>query len=198
MASDRRAGFLLLEVLAALVVTIAFVGVVLPFAGRIVTHWWSGQTAVEGADAWMQAVARLGDDLAEAEPLSIPGADGLAFRAGPRRVVFVRPKLGDPAAGLETVTEAIVTTAAGEALTRRAAPFDPDTFASEPREGGATTLIEGAFRLRFASVGADGVPRDSWGDAKALPLRLELIATTAKNAPLFPGAIVLPLPVSTA
>ena len=70
-----RAGFTFIEVLAALVVTGAVVAAVLPYAARLASHWWVGEQSVEAADGWMQAAARMGDDLAQ-----LPFATGLSRR----------------------------------------------------------------------------------------------------------------------
>ena len=82
--SDRRAGFTLIEVLAALVITSAFVAVVLPYAGRLATHWWVGETTVEAADGWMQAVSRLGEVLCQGLPYGFcaEGTMGAVFGLG--------------------------------------------------------------------------------------------------------------------
>ena len=193
--ADRRAGFTLIEVLAALVVTSAFVAVVLPYAGRLATHWWVGETTVEAADGWMQAVARMGDDVAQALPYGL-GADGqteVAFAAGPDGVTFVRPALGD-AGGLDTVTYEIRRSAAGSALVRRNRPFDPAFFG---RDGGgaSATLLDGPFRLRIVEVARDGARRRGWSPPDGMPAGLELSAESddRRRAPVPAAPVFLPV-----
>ena len=178
--ADRRrgaAGFTLIEVLAALAVTGAFVAVVLPYAGRLASHWWAGETAVEAADQWMQAVNRMGDDLSQAVPYGL-GADGLggaAFRAGPDGIAFVRPGLGD-AGGLETVAYEVRSGRDGATLVRRSRRFDPDGFAGGVG-GTPSTLVAGPFRLRLVEVAADGSRHRDWSPGDGMPAAVELSAT---------------------
>ena len=141
---EARAGFTLVEVLAALVVTAGFVAVVLPFAGRLATRWWVGEARVEAADGWMQGVARLSDDLSQAVPIMVRQGDKAvaSFDAGPDFVQFVRPALGSAALGLETVRFEVRWSAAGSALVRRAARFRPGD-PSAP--GSPTTILEGPY-----------------------------------------------------
>ncbi len=68
--------------LAALAVTGAFVAVVLPYAARLATHWWVGEATVEAADGWMQAVSRMGDDVAQAVPYGLGGRPEAAASRG--------------------------------------------------------------------------------------------------------------------
>ena len=197
--ADRRhgsAGFTLIEVLAALVVTGVFVAVVLPYAGRLATHWWAGETAVEAADQWMQAVNRMGDDLSQAVPYGL-GADGLggaAFRAGPDGIAFVRPGLGD-AGGLESVAYEVRSGRDGATLVRRSRRFDPDGFAGGI--GGApSTLIAGPFRLRLVVVASDGSRRRDWSSADGMPVAVELSANAeppGRRAMLPVAPVLMPI-----
>ena len=184
----------MLEVLAALVVTAAFVAVVLPFAGRLVQRWWTGEATIEAADAWMQAIARLSDDLEQAVPVSV--SDGaarvLCFRAGPKGVRFVRPSLGVAAAtDLEVVSLTIESKASGDMLVRRARPFSTDCLGEG--QGAASTILEGPFRLRFASVAEGGHRQDNWTEGKGMPIRVELSAVAMGHGQVPPTAIVLPI-----
>ena len=194
--ADPRAGFTLIEVLAALVVTGALVAVVLPLAGRLAARWGRGEATVEAADGWMQAIGRLGDDLAQAVPYGL-GPDGgaaAAFRAGPDAIAFVRPALGD-AGGLETVRYEVRASPAGAALVRRSRRFDPEAFDREV--GGATaTLLDGPFRLRLVEVSPDGTRRRDWAPSDGMPLAVELSAVPARpgtGTPVPAGPVLLPI-----
>lgn len=193
--ADRRAGFTLIEVLAALAVTSAFVAVVLPYAGRLATHWWAGETTVEAADGWMQAVGRMGDDLAQALPYGL-GAEGtpdVAFTAGPDGFGFVRPALGG-ARGLEAVSYEIRRSAAGSALVRRSRPFDPAAFGRDVG-GASAALIDGPFRFRLVEVGRDGARRRGWSPSDGMPAGVELSAETddRRRAPVPAAPVFLPI-----
>ena len=198
-AGDSRAGseagFTLIEVLAALVVTALMVAVVLPYASRLATRWWAGEAAVGTADAWMQAMARMSDDLAEAVPLGLGPDDHAmpAFRAGPDSITFVRPALGRLDA-LETVTYAIRTSPSGTALVRLSRPFDAGSFSTDGAGGGASaTLLDGRLRLRLVEISRDGARRRGWAPSDGMPTGVELSATGDRpgDAPAVP--IVMPI-----
>lgn len=196
--ADPRAGFTLIEVLAALAVTSALVAVVLPYAGRLATHWWVGEATVEGADGWMQAVSRLGDDLAQALPYGVGGDDrpDPAFQAGPESIAFVRPALGG-AGGLDAVTYEIRPSAAGSALVRRSRAFDPSTFGRDVG-GTSATLLDGPFRLRLVEVARDGTRRRAWSPADGMPSAVELSAAatgagSGDHAPVPVAPVLMPV-----
>ena len=188
-----EAGFTLVEVLAALIVTAAFVVVVLPFAGRLATRWWVGETTVEAADGWMQALTRLSDDLSQAVPMSVRQGDRdiIVFAAGPGFVQFVRPAVGE--AGklrLETVRYDVSPSPAGHALVRRAGPFSPVAVADP---GSPATLLDGPFRLRFRAYGHDNVPQAAWADSEQMPDGIELTIVGKEPRSLPPSPVLLPI-----
>ena len=195
---DPRAGFTLIEVLAALVVTTAFVAVVLPYAGRLATHWWVGETTVESADAWMQAIARMSDDLAEAVPFSLDreGKPTLAFSAGDGSVSFVRRALGhaDGSGELETVSYDVRPSGTGSALVRRSRRFDPLRFGREsPETGVAAILIAGPYRFRLVSIGVDGSRQRSWTSTDQMPLAVELSSASTGREPVPASPVYMPI-----
>ena len=194
--SEARAGFTLIEVLAALAVTAAFVAVALPFAGRLAARWWVGELAVETADGWMQAVARLGDDLSEAIPLSVPQGDRrmAAFGAGPDFVQFVRPALGQsPPAGIEAVRYEIQPSPAGNALIRRSGRFDAAGFFAGSSLGGPTTILDGPDRLRFAAFGDDHLPRQTWTGEETMPAGVQMSAVARRPGASPSLTVLLPI-----
>ncbi len=196
---ERQAGFMLVEVLAALVVTAAIVAVVLPFAGNLLMRWWTGQPEIERADGFMQAVARLGDDLAQAVPLTITGgAPGMRwFRCDPRSLDFVRPSLGaDARTSLDVVTYRIVEREDGDQLLRASRPYRPEDGppAAGQAAGPGVAILEGALTLRFAAVGRDGRPEDLWQDLKEMPRRVELAARRRRRNDA--GGALVAAPVS--
>jgi prepilin-type N-terminal cleavage/methylation domain-containing protein len=171
--SDVDAGFTLIEVLAALAVTAALVAVALPFAGRLAARWWVRETTVEAADALMQAIARLSDDLSQAVPLSSRqgDVDRSVFSAASDYVQFVRPAIGRTGViGLETVRYEIRGGAGGDALVRKASDFAPDS-ALEP--GSPTTILDG-YRFSFRTYAEDRVLRSNWVGAEEMPAGVEL------------------------
>ncbi|MEJ1159961.1 PulJ/GspJ family protein [Prosthecomicrobium sp. N25] len=193
----RTAGFSLVEVIAALVLTVALVAALMPFAGTVAARWMTGQRKIEDADLWMRATARLGDDLARAVPVMTGDekTPRLVFRAGSREVVFVRPALSAAAgAALEAVALTVEAADDGEALVRRSVPYEPGAADRDPREfAGATTIASGPYRFSFASVSAKGERRDDWTDPKAMPRLLELTVAPASGRAAPPVPIALPV-----
>lgn len=199
---DRQAGFTFIEVLAALVVTILIVTTVLPFATRLATRWWLGAARIEGADAVMQAVARLSGDLAQAVPYGLPGGDtsALAFRGDETSLTFVCPTIGQPgAAGLDIVRYDIRATGAGAALVRRSRAFDAAAFAAGDLGGAApSTLMAGPYRFRVSYVADDGSRQGVWTPSDHLPRRVDLgIALDARGGARPPVPLV-PIPMTIA
>ncbi len=195
---DSRAGFTLIEVLAALVVTTAFVAVVLPYAGRLATHWWVGETTVENADAWMQAIARMSDDLAQAVPLSLDrdGKSVLAFSADDDTVSFLRRALGHPdgSGELEAVSYDIRPSPSGSSLVRRSRRFDPQRFGRDGAEKGVVAiLIAGPFRFRLVTIGADGARQRVWAPAEQMPIAVELSAVSTGREPVPAAPVYMPI-----
>jgi len=199
--TDSRAGFSFVEMLAALAITAALVAVVMPFAGRLVERWSSGEQAVQDADAWMQATARLAADLSEAIPLherTTDRARQVMFRMDRRSVVLVRPALAPSAGPLEFTAYLIEPLpAGGDALVRYSGPFEQARFDTDPRGfGNATTLISGSFRLAFRAVNKELVRSDDWADPAELPLSLELVASPTARS-LLPAVTTLPIAART-
>ncbi len=194
---DARAGFTLIEVLAALVITTAFVAVVLPYAGRLATHWWVGETTVEAADGWMQGIARMSDDLAEAVPLEVGqvGPRTLAFHGGADTIRFVRPALGQSGRSLDldVVSYAIRSTAAGQALVRQSRRLDAAAFDTDPAGSATVTLIEGPFRFRLVTLDRDGTRRRGWDVPDRMPTAVELSAVATGRQPVPAAPILMPV-----
>lgn len=194
--SERRAGFSLIEVLAALAVTAAMVAVVVPLAVQLVARWWTGEAGIAAADAWMQAQLRLSDDLAQTVPMSIAGPEGpgIDFRADATHVRFVRPGIGSRSPEtLDIVTLSVESTASGDILFRSSVPYTEGTFAAGGDDGHKTVLLEGPFRLRFRAVGGDGDVRATWKDDKTLPLRMVL--SVQPTGPGYVPAAAIDLPI---
>lgn len=193
---DPRAGFTLIEVLAALVITTAFVAVVLPYAGRLATHWWVGETTVEAADGWMQAIARMSDDLAEAVPLEVGQGEPrmLAFRGGADVIRFVRPALGGSGGrDLEVVSYAVRSTAAGQALVRQSRRLDAGGFDADPAGSAIVALIEGPFRFRLVTLDRDGTRRRGWDAPDRMPTAVELSVAATGRQPVPAAPISMPV-----
>jgi hypothetical protein len=182
--------------LAALALTAALVGVILPFAGRLVERWWTGAQRIDQADAWQQATARLSADLAETIPLiSADGPPRLMFKLARNSVVLVRPALaGNSPGARELVAYVIERAPQGEALLRRSAAYDPTLIDADPRVLGApTAILAGPYHFAFAALGSDLVRVETWTNSGELPQRVELAAISTGRDPVPPVPLVLPI-----
>jgi prepilin-type N-terminal cleavage/methylation domain-containing protein len=137
LRSNSRAGFTLIEILAGLFVTGLFVTAVMPLMTQLVSHAWSGEASMAGADEWMRADARLSSDFSEAIPVSKGNGDNsLIFSATPSRVEFVRRSITGDHRRLDLVTIEIESESQGDSVFRRTRPWgssstDDDTDGAE-------------------------------------------------------------------
>ena len=201
-AAERRrsAGFTLVEVIAALVLTGALAVIVLPFMARTVERWVTGQRLVEDADLWMRVGARLTADLSAVVPLVIPAEGGpkLLFVANDHQIVFVRPALisTDGPGRLEVVRLTIEASPDGVSLVRRTAPFSSAIIDNDSHvEENATAILTGPYRLSFVLVALDGTRPSEWTSTKSLPRRIEMVASATATRPVPAAPIVLPITV---
>ena len=88
--SNPRAGFTLLETLAALAIAAAAFAVIVDFSMRTLRNWHRGDTAIAAMEMITRGIGRLQTDLAGALPMSVPGGDGAAvlFKGDANSVVF--------------------------------------------------------------------------------------------------------------
>lgn len=176
----RRAGFSLIETLAALAVTGALAGALLPFAGTVLAHWTRAPEIAETGDRYLQAASLLQDDFLEALPLS--GTNGAPmFRAGADCVELVRPALGSKRTGLEHMRYAIVRAGGFDVLTRASAPLRRGEDIGALPSGNDQKLLEGRWFMRFVSPGASQPVAGPM--SAAMPARMALVLSTKKNGP---------------
>lgn len=177
-ASAPIAGFTLVEVLVALILTgIALSGLAM-IAANWLPNWRHGIARVEQAERIGLALDRIAADLAVAEfvPTNAKTKDPV-FEGTSTGLTFLRTALGPNAApGLERVSLAPGTDGEGAALMRRAAMYVP------PGEGNATppfgppvALLRAPFQVSFSYAGRDGVWRNSWTGAKELPRAVRVV-----------------------
>ena len=177
MASPRpgRAGFSLVEVLAALAATVLLVGAFSPFAAQLIGSWGRGARTAETVDMMTTAQARLGHDVGAAVPMFLTRGDrtSMLFLGKAGYVIFpAATGFGPGRGGFELVSLSVEAAEGRTVLMRRRAPLGADPDAGGFRDG--VVLFEGNYRMAFAYVGADGVRREEWLDRPELPARVEL------------------------
>ncbi|MFG1302087.1 prepilin-type N-terminal cleavage/methylation domain-containing protein [Xanthobacter sp. V3C-3] len=183
-AGRRRraiAGFSLVEVLVALTLTGLVLSAIAMVTARWLPGWQRGLSRVQNADLLGLALDRATADIAAAE--FVPAGRETRrplFTGTAEAIIFVRTALGPTARpGLEVVRLAPL---AGTGLARAAAPFVPrDARDGLPTFGAPVPVLDAAYGATFSFAGRDGVWRDSWTNAEALPRAVRIVVRDART-----------------
>jgi hypothetical protein len=187
-----KAGFSLLEVLAALVITMLLVLALTPFAGQMLTTWARGTEAARLADIMTRGVGVLRNDLRHALLWTGPGEreNPSRFRGDEVSLSFLAATgLGHGRDGLQMISIAVDASQDGRALVRRSAPLigdGPGAFADP------VTLFSGPFSYRFRYTSRKGQDLPAWTDPHELPARVEL-SIVGRNGPLLRAPLEFPV-----
>lgn len=190
-----RAGFSLIEVLAALAATVMIVGAFSPFAAQLVASWGRGARTAELVDMAVTAQARLARDIGAAVPMFLTRGETTAMLFLGTRGYVIFPAatgFGPGRGGFELLSLSIEETEGRPALVRRRAPLG-----SDPSTGGfrdAVVLLDGRYRMSFAYVGADGTRREEWLDRPDMPTRIELTILREDGRPALASPLVFAIP----
>jgi general secretion pathway protein J len=191
----RRAGFSLVEVLAALAATVLVIGAFSPFAAQLVASWGRGARTAEFVDMATTAFARLDRDLRGTVPLFITRGEetSMVFRGGPGYVLFASATgFGPGREGIELVSLAVEANAAGVSLIRRHAPLGTSPDGQGFRD--PVVLFTGRYRFNFAFVDDAGKRSAEWVNRPAMPRRVELSILDADGRPALPAAVSFAVP----
>lgn len=187
-----RAGFSLLEVLAALAITVLLVVTFAPFASQLILSWGRGTRTAELVDMLTRGSDRMARDLLAVVPMTLTRGEetSMLFRGGPGSVVFATATgYGPGRGGIELVSFGIEEDGAGaQAIVRRRAPLRDAALAPTGFRD-PVTLFSGPYQYRFDYVAADGSRVETWQNRFDMPVRVELAILT-------PSGPLLPLPLS--
>jgi len=177
----RQAGFSLVEVLVAMVLTGLVMGALALVSAQWLPQWRRGFTRVEAAEQMALALDRVAADLAAAEnvPTAAPRNRPL-FRGTPSAVIFVRTALGpNVRPGLEVVE---LFRPAGGGLARRSAAYVPmkgdDAL---PAFGAPVALLRAGLTVTFSFAGRDGQWVDEWVDFDEFPRGVRAVVRDART-----------------
>jgi general secretion pathway protein J len=189
--NDARAGFSLVEVLAALVVTMLLVLAFVPFASQMLATWSRGGEVARLVDLKTRGLGRLREDLRHAVVWTGFGEiERLAtFRGSESALSFpVATGLGSGRNGLEMLSITVDASTDGRAIVRRSAPLIGTTYLSfqDPQ-----ILFSGPYRYVFRYYTRDGRELPVWDNQTELPARIKLSITGQRGA-LFSIPIELP------
>jgi hypothetical protein len=185
-----NSGFSLIEVLAALVVTMLLVLTLTPFVSQMLATWARGGEAASLVELKTRGLGRLRDDLRHAIVWTGLGKtqDLAAFRGDETSMNFpVVAGLGPRENGVEYLSFTVETSIDGRALVRRRAPLIGSTYAgfADP-----VVLSSGPFRYVFKYYSRGGEETAVWTKSRFdIPGRIELIVADRQG-------LVLSLPIT--
>ncbi len=193
--NNPRAGFTLIETLAALAIAAAVFAVIAEFAGRTLRNWNYGDGVIASMEMITRGLGRLGTDLSLALPMTPPGGDGSSvyFMGDASKMLFVASTgfgIGDR--GLELLN----ITASGEGdnfyLTRQRSPVSnpPGQFRD------SVVLLHGRMQVRFLYLDQTGKAFESWTNKAVMPSAVAVQVDVPQRGPLFPRPLLLPIPVN--
>jgi hypothetical protein len=188
---SASAGFSLIEVLAALVVTMLLVLAFTPLAGQLLATLPRGTEVARLVELKTRGIGRLREDLRHAIVWTGFGErEKLAtFRGAETWISFAAASsLGVGGSGLEMLSVTVDTSSDGRALVRRRAPLVGTTFGSfqDP-----VVLLSGPFRFVFRYFTRDGREVPVWDNRIELPARIKLTITDQRGT-LLSAPIELP------
>lgn len=172
--SDARAGFSMLEAVAAVALTATIVMALSVIAAQWLPNWRRGFEGLQQSDLLAVALERMSEDLSAAEYVT-PSSDAHEplFEGDADAVTFVRSAIGpDSFPHLEVVRFAKVDHEGGPAMSRTRAAFTPFAPGAGPRRypfGDEVALLRAPLRVVFAYAGADRVWASSWRGRTGLP-----------------------------
>src|SRR5262245_43833011 len=190
--ANAEAGFTLVEVLAALVVTLLLVVALTPFVSQMLATWARGTETTRAVELVTRGVGLLRHDLRHAIVWTGYGRteDLILFRGNEVSMSFpVATGLGPGRDGLEMISITVDASHDGRALVRRRAPLVGSTYASfrDP-----VVLFSGPFRYVFRYFPREGPGVPVWANANEVPARVELTIADEKG-PIFTAPLELPV-----
>jgi hypothetical protein len=190
--TSAETGFSLVEVLAALVITLLLVVALTPFVGQMLATWSRGTETTRAVELMTRGVGLLRHDLRRAVVWTGYGKteDLMLFRGNEVSMSFpVATGLGPGRNGLEMISITVDASGDGRALVRRRAPLVGSSYASfrDP-----IVLFSGPFRYVFRYFPHEGPGVPVWPNVHELPARVELTIADDRG-PIFTAPLELPV-----
>jgi hypothetical protein len=190
--ASAESGFSLVEVLAALVVTLLLVVALTPFVGQMLATWARGTETTRAVELLTRGVGLLRHDLRRAIVWTGYGKseDLMLFRGNEAAMSFpAATGLGPGRDGVEMISITVDASRDGRALVRRRAPLVGSTYASfrDP-----VVLFSGPFRYVFRYFPREGPGVPVWANVHEVPARVELTIADERG-PIFTAPLELPL-----
>jgi prepilin-type N-terminal cleavage/methylation domain-containing protein len=187
---SRNAGFSLVEVMAALVVTCLLMMGLTPFVNQLLLTWARAGTIGVIVDMTSRGIGQLRKDLRHAVPLAArPGV--IAFRGDELHFEFpAATGLGAGRGGVEMIAISAEQLEGKElALVRRRSGHVTTESGAEFKD--PVVLFSGNLQYIFRYIAQDGTRQSTWSDRPDLPIRIEVDILDGRD-PVLP-AMELPL-----
>jgi len=197
--SNLRAGFALLEMLAALAIAVALFAILAQFSNQAVRNWNRGESSIAAMEMLTRGLGRLGTDLTLALPMRPPGTDSpnVLFTGDNNQMMFVAATgFGAGDRGVELISVSVVKEddGSGVALVRQRGPVT--TVPTPLRD--PVVLMRGRIQVQFSYRDADGQTVQKWTDQRQLPKAVAVYVFGATGLPVFPVPVLLNLPTNLA
>jgi general secretion pathway protein J len=191
--SNPRAGFTLLETLAALAIAAAAFAIIVDFSMRTLRNWHRGDQAIAAMEMITRGIARMQTDLAVALPMSVPGGDGAAvlFKGDANSVVFAAATgFGTGNRGVELISVSAFPDGEDIAIVRNRGPVaNPQPELRDP-----VVLMKGRMRVRFSYRDQNGKTAPTWIEQPELPAAVAIEIFGAQGNPILPVPALITLP----
>ena len=173
-ARKSNAGFSLLEVLAALLISTILMLTFTPFVRLMLGTWPLGSEVTRLVEFRVRGLGVLRSDLRRAVAWRGFGKaeDLLGFRGNETSMSFpVAMNFGDNRDGLEMIAIDVANSRAGRALVRRRAAIVGTSYSVF---GDPVVLFSGPYKYVISYYASDGTQRPVWADPAELPTRVVL------------------------
>jgi prepilin-type N-terminal cleavage/methylation domain-containing protein len=188
--TSRNAGFSLVEVMAALVVTCLLMMALTPFVNQLLSTWARGSLIGVIVDLTSRGIGQLRKDLRHAVPLEArPGVT--AFRGDELQFEFpAATGLGPGRGGVEMIAISAERLEEKElAIVRRRSGYLSTESGAAFKD--RVVLFSGNFQYMFRYIAQDGTRQNTWSNRPDLPVRIEVDILDGRDRVL--PALELPL-----
>jgi general secretion pathway protein J len=195
--ADRRAGFTLLETLAALAIAAAILAVIGQITSQALRNWNRGEATIAAMEMLTRGLNRMAADLSVALPMRLPGSDGttVLFQGDASHILFVAATgFGAGNRGVELISVSAVPDRDGSLVVRQRGPVA--SLTSTLRD--PVVLMRGRLHVKFSYRDRAGQPVAVWSGRPDLPSAVHVEIYGAGAAPVFPVPAILTLPADLA
>lgn len=195
--ADARAGFALIEMLAALTIAVIILALLAQFTSQSLRNWNRGESTIAVMEMLTSGLGRLKADLALALPMRPPGTDSTSvmFAGDARQLLFVAATgFGAGDRGMELISVTVADEEDGIALVRQRGPVM--TGPAPLRD--PVVLLRGRMQLQFSYRDDDGQMLATWSNRERLPKAVAVDIRNPAGVSVFPAPLVLRLPTNMA